>query len=253
MKIKYNCEKAANHMEIENYLSAFEYDLGKKVIVDGYAFDNGIDFKVLLTSVENEKAYSFVVTKSIECDNYGKVRIIDENNQFVEYHGKICNKYFRRYSKYNGFINNNIYFIKGLTINTDDNNFYSYILEDGEKESHISILNCHNLFDILKDIKNIDLIDIFKFLQEKNPKLTNNILIITIDSNTNTKKGIKIEDGKLVKFEKQYKNSNDAWAILTHNGDDITVSIYGELDENDTENSKNDLEVEFEKIKSLRK
>lgn len=242
MKIKYNCEKAINEMEIENYLQAFEHYLGKKVIINNHAFDDHMGFKVFLTSIDNEKDYTFVVSKLHENDICDKVRIIDNDNQFTEYHGKVGTKYFRRYGEYKGFINNNIYFIKGLTINTDDNVFYSYILDDGEKESHISIMNCSNLFDILKDIKNIDAVEIYKFLQDSSQEFNGNVLITTFDSKNNIKKGIKMCDGNIIEFEKQYKNSNGAWVNLTYQEEDIKVSFYG-----DTEKDDKELEV----IKSL--
>lgn len=253
MKIKYACDKPVNYMEIENYLNAFEYNLGKKIVVNNFNYENNTELNLYLTSVGYEENYKFIVSKSVECNVYDKVRIIDTNNQFIEYHGKIGNKYFRRFKEYKGFVNNNIYFIKGLTINSDMNNFYSYILDDGKKESHISVLNYDNLLDILKDINDIDLINIYNFLQEKEQKITDNILITTIDLDTNTKMGIKTNNGNIIKFEKQYKNNNGAWVNLTYNDDNIKVSVYGELDDLSTKSKKEDLINDFKKIKYLKK
>lgn len=246
MEIKYLRETISKNSEIESYLKEFEDVLGKKIIIT-FLWRMGNNFRVSLTNTETNIDYEIDFLR-FTLENhviYNKIVIIDSNMKVIEYQeesskGGFCRLDFERH----GFVNNGIYILKR-------ENQPEWLLSYGSKECVIRLNDNGQLTNIIKEIKELDLVNIYKMLKEKDANFVKNIQIKVVNIDEDREESITIANGELINYERKYINDKQLGIIITYKDDTVSFSATGKINNENLKINQQDVVNEVENIKRL--
>lgn len=255
MKILLDKEKSLKYPYVATILRGLESKFGEEVIVSNFEIVND-DVLLDVKSICDDKEYHLRITKLCYFDSRigGSSRsiFILENSDYLEEYICDIGKYSYCRKENDIYCNGDITVIKWRPLIIKENNFAVYTLKKNEYEIKIITPYGDDVFKHLGNIKKIDLISVYHQLERINPIYVQNIVLESIDSQTNNHEVLTIENNQLKKYERDYINDNNVSVNLIYNENGVEVLTKQNILYD--ENNKiffTDIASDIKKVKSL--
>ena len=256
---RYNCASVLPIIMDDLHLTNLSFNGNASNIIEGK-----VVFNAKKGYGSNEKKYTITInepvlkTDGIHAEEYESIITVSVNdNCFIDYKflsGKSSNdesdygKIYHYYS-YERFVNGDVSVIIGEVFNRKH---IRYVINKDNKKAEISLGDVNFRLDaIFQKLENLDINEIYKIIKEVSSGLVLNLGISITDNVLETNEELSINDGKIIKYNKQYTENGVLTSLSYEEGKLVkkTELIEDNLDE--LKSSDVDIKDMVVKIKTL--